>query len=521
MNIAQLLVNSARSFPERPAVSRGCEPLLDYAALGRNAARLAASLRDLCAESGNVAITLPNCPEYMEILFGTWHAGLAAAPMNARLNASELAFMIGDCGARVVFASTPQADALRELLPRETVLLVPGSADYSAALAASPTAVADRDRDDLAWIFYTSGTTGKPKGAMLSHGNLMAMTLAYYADIDTLDEHDALLHVAATSHASGLFGLSFIARAGNNVLLKSDSFDATELVTLINYYESLSFFMPPTLLRRLDSYPELAQADMQHVTAVLLGAAPITPRDLRIGHALFGPRLWNGYGQGESPCTITAMSQAMIAQAIADSDEARLSSVGIVRTGLRIAITDDSGDVLPDGEAGEVAVRGATVMQGYLNRPDATAEALVNGWLRTGDIGRLDERGFLTLLDRKKDVIISGGMNIYAREVEDLLLEASGVADTAVIGIPDEEWGESVVALVIPGERAPDPNALDRFCLERMARFKRPKFYLLVDELPRNASGKVLKRQLRDEIAGMDKASLLTPARTGDGRDTG
>ena len=512
MNIAQLLVNSAQSFPERPAVSVGREVRLDYASLGLRAAQLAASLQRLSKHSANVALTVPNCPEYLEILFATWHAGLAAAPMNARLSAGELAFMIEDCGARVVFASAGQADALRELLPADTVLLVPGSPDYDAALAAPPAAVSERNSDELAWIFYTSGTTGKPKGAMLSHGNLMAMTLAYYADISPLDERDALLHVAATSHASGLFGLSFIARAGNNVLLENGGFEPKELVSLINHYESVSFFMPPTLLRRLDSYPELAQADMRHVKAVLLGAAPITPRDLRAGSALFGDRLWNGYGQGESPCTITALSQRMIARAIAADDEAQLSSVGIVRTGLRIAILDEKGHALPAGETGEVAVRGATVMKGYLNRPDATAETLVDGWLRTGDIGRLDERGFLTLLDRKKDVIISGGLNIYAREVEDILLEAEGVADVAVIGIPDEEWGESIVALVIPGVEALDHCALDRFCLERMARFKRPKYYLFVEELPRNASGKVLKRQLREALADMDRESLLAPA---------
>lgn len=512
MNIAQLLDNSARNFPERPAVSIGREPQLDYASLGLRAARLSASLQHLTADSGSVAITLPNCLEYIEILFGIWGAGLAAAPMNAQLSPSELAFMIKDCGARVVFSSAGQAEALRDLLPPDTVLLVPGSARYAEALEAAPAAVAERGRDDLAWIFYTSGTTGQPKGAMLSHGNLMAMTLSYFADIDALNERDALLHIAATSHASGLFGLSFIAQAGNNVLMESASFDATELATLINHYESLTFFMPPTLLRRLGRYPELAQADMRHVKTVLLGAAPITPSDLRAGHALFGPRLWNGYGQGESPCTITALNQSMIARAIAEEDDARLSSVGNVRTGLRIAIMDENGNALPAGETGEIAVRGATVMLGYLNRPDATEEALLGGWLRTGDVGRLDKRGFLTLLDRKKDVIISGGMNIYAREVEDVLMEAEGVTDIAVIGIPDEEWGESVVALVITGEQAPDHRALDRFCLERMARFKRPKYYLYVDDLPRNASGKVLKRQLREKIAGIERASLMTPA---------
>jgi long-chain acyl-CoA synthetase len=511
VNIAHLLQRSARSFPERPAVSLGCRSHLDYALLGKRAAHLATSLKRLAGDRGCVAITMPNCVEYLEILFGIWHAGLAAAPMNARLNANELAFMIEDCDARVVFADAAQARQLEALLPAGTVILVPGSPDYSATLQVAPVSVAERDRDDLAWVFYTSGTTGKPKGAMLSHGNLLAMTLAYYADIDYLDERDALLHLAATSHASGLFGLSFIARAANNVLPESGGFEAQELVTLINHYDRLSFFMPPTLLRRLDRYPELAQADMRRVKAVLLGAAPITPADLRAGHALFGPRLWNGYGQGESPCTITALDQRMIDRAILDGDEQALSSVGIARTGLRVAVLGDDGQPVATGETGEVAVRGATVMQGYLNRADATAEALREGWLYTGDIGRLDSRGVLTLLDRKKDVIISGGMNIYAREVEDVLLDAADVADVAVIGIPDTEWGENVVALIVPGESMPDLAALEHACLARLARFKRPKHYLFVDELPRNASGKVLKRKLRDEVADMDRNSLLSP----------
>ena len=227
VNVAHLLANSARSFPERPAISVGCKSFLDYAGLGRRAERLAGALRDLTTGSPHVAITLPNCPEYLEILFATWHAALAAAPMNARLTAGELAFMIRDCAARVVFASAEQAAELKNLLPAETVFLTPGCDDYRAALSRPALPVADADANDLAWIFYTSGTTGSPKGAMLSHGNLMAMTLAYYADITPLDEHDTLLHLAATSHASGLFGLSFIARAGNNVLPLNDGFDAT------------------------------------------------------------------------------------------------------------------------------------------------------------------------------------------------------------------------------------------------------------------------------------------------------
>ena len=431
--------------------------------------------------------------------------------MNARLSATELAFMVRDCNARLVFSSEEQAEQLHMLLD-DVVILVPGTAAYNAMLQAPAATVATRATDDLAWIFYTSGTTGKPKGAMLSHGNLMAMTLTYYADIDPLDEHDALLHLAATSHASGLFGLSFIARAGNNVLPESGGFEAEELGELINHYPQLTFFMPPTLLRRLDRYPTLKHADLDNVKAVLLGAAPITPADLRAGYAMFGPKLWNGYGQGESPCTITAMSKTMIAQSIQDQREDRLASVGIVRTGLRIAVLDDQGTPLAAGATGEIAVSGATVMQGYLNRPEANAETIVGGWLLTGDIGRLDDEGYLTLLDRKKDVIISGGMNIYAREVEDILHESDDIADIAVIGLADAEWGENILAVLVatPGA-TPDLTALDDLCLKRLARFKRPKYYLLVDDLPRNASGKVLKRELRNEMNRKDREGFLKP----------
>ena len=509
MNIAQLLANSATSHPERPAVSVGCHTLQSYAELGNRVTKLGAALQRITGGQGNVAITLANCPEYLEILFAIWHVGLAAAPMNARLTASELAFMIKDCEAPVVFASDEQAAELQPLLGGDTVFLTPGLPDYDAALESLGADIVEKDPGDLAWIFYTSGTTGSPKGAMLSHGNLMAMTMAYYADITPVDSEDALLHVAATSHASGLFSLSFVAKAGNNVLPVTEGFDADELVTLLDHYDHLTFFLPPTLLRRLDHYPALKKANMGHVKAVLLGAAPITPRDLRSGHGLFGAKLWNGYGQGESPCTITALGQEAITHALATGDELMLSSVGTARTGLSVSIVDDHGTPLPPNSTGEVVVKGATVMQGYLNRPDATAEALRNGWLHTGDIGRLDGRGVLTLLDRKKDVIISGGMNIYAREVEDLLLEAEGVADIAVIGIPDEEWGESVVALVVPKTPMPTHQALDQHCLATMARFKRPRYYRFLEALPRNASGKVLKRQLRLETAELDKTALL------------
>ena len=499
MNLAHLLLASARSFPDRPALSLGTRVLFDYRTFGRRTAGLAASLQSqFCLKPGQrVALAMKNCPEYLEILFACWHAGLVVVPMNARLHARELIFMIEDCTAALTVATEEIAQDLTAA-GFTGRLLLPGSADYRRLVTAQSVAPQETGPEDLAWIFYTSGTTGKPKGAMLSHRNLMAMAIGYLADVDFLTQHDALLHLAATSHASGLFALSHVAKASNNILPESGGYDPHEMAALIAAWPNLSFFVPPTLLRRMCAEPAIAAAPLANIRTVLLGAAPVYAEDLRAGLALFGPKLWNGYGQGETPCTITAMSKEMIAEAAASGDTARLVSVGLARTGISVSIVANNGKPLPAGEIGEVLVRGETVMSGYWNRPDATAETLAGGWLHTGDLGRMDEHGFLTLLDRKKDLIISGGINIYAREIEEILLTHPAVAEAAVIGLPDAEWGESVAAIIVaaPGA-ALGAGDLDALCLAKIARFKRPKRYEFVAELPKNTAGKVLKRDLR------------------------
>ncbi len=336
---------------------------------------------------------------------------------------------------------------------------------------------------------------------MLSHRNLLAMAVLYLADVDALTPDDTHFHLAAQSHATGLFGLSHIAKATHQVLPASGGFSPPELADLLRLYRNASFFVPPTGLRRLLRDPSFAEAPVENIRTVLLGAAPVYAADLKAGYAALGARLWNGYGQGESPCTITAMPKALLAAAIEADDEARMVSVGIARTGIEVAVVDPDGRPLRPGEVGEVAVRGETVMAGYWNLPEASAAALRGGWLHTGDLGALDAQGFLTLLDRAKDLVISGGSNIYPREIEDVLLEHPSVAEAAVIGVPDPEWGESVMALIVPGEGPVDFAELDALCLERMARFKRPKLWRLVESLPKNGAGKVLKRELRERFA--------------------
>jgi long-chain acyl-CoA synthetase len=260
------------------------------------------------------------------------------------------------------------------------------------------------------------------------------------------------------------------------------------------------------ILRRLVEAGEATTPDTSRMGTVLVGAAPVLVNDLVTGVGVFGPRIWNGYGQGETPCTITALDARAIGEAVEQSNQDLLRSVGFPRIGTEVRVVDADDRDVADGEAGEIIVRGPTVMSEYLNRPEATAEALRGGWLHTGDIGMLTS-GALTLLDRSKDLVITGGANVYPREVEDVLIEHAGVADVAVIGVPDEEWGERVIAFIVPtpasSHEAPElQRALEEHCLESMARYKRPKEYHLVSQLPRNGAGKVLKTELR--------ATLLT-----------
>ena len=446
-----------------------------------------------------------NCPQYVEVLFALWHAGLCAVPINARLHPREAAFILDNSAAVLCLSTTDTAEAASAALTHcggDVRGITVGSAEYEGLLAPSAIPQHSAHRDELAWVFYTSGTTGRPKGAMLSHGNLHAMAQACLCDVDQVNEFDALLHLGPQSHAAGLFCLAHIAKGGNQVLPASDGFDIAETIDLINHYPRVTFFAAPTMLRRILDSPELPRLNVAHVRTVLCGAAPIYPGDVRAALKAFGLRFWNGYGQGETPLTITAMPKHLYQDDGSAEFAERLVSVGIARTGVEVRVADAAGNELPPGGVGEIIVRGDVVMSGYLNNPEATAAALKDGWLHTGDLGSFDERGFLYLKDRSKDLIISGGSNIYPREVEEALLGSPAVEEVAVIGVPDPEWGESVAAFVVVRKNMQVSEAeLDALCLDCLARFKRPKRYCFIDALPKSSYGKVLKTELRELIA--------------------
>jgi long-chain acyl-CoA synthetase len=318
-----------------------------------------------------------------------------------------------------------------------------------------------------------------------------------------------MAYAAPMSHGCGLYAIPHLIAGARHVVPQSGGFDAAELFALGRELGPLTTFAAPTIVRRLVDHAEAEGLTTAQCAAsfktIVYGGAPMYLADIRRALRVMGPRFVQIYGQGETPMVASALSRALIADAAHPRHAERLASVGVAQTPVRVRVADAQGRPLAVGEVGEVLVQGDTVMAGYWRNPEATAAAIREGWLFTGDMGCLDAEGFLTLKDRSKDLIISGGSNIYPREVEEVLLTAPGVAEVAVVGVPDEQWGENVCAFVVaqPGAAAPSAAALDAHCLAHIARFKRPKHYRFVDALPKNHYGKVLKTSLR-ELAQRD-----------------
>jgi len=507
-NLATLLLRSANRLPSLPAIAIGHDVRNTYRSLAARATRLATAMRNGNLAPGDRAcIVAKNSAEYIEAMFGSWHAGICTVPVNSKLHIDELVFVLQQSGARWAFVDTAWYAALSPraaALPALERVIELGGAEYERLFSADArTEPAGVKASDPAWLFYTSGTTGHPKGVVISHGNLRAMSLCFLADVETVQPGDAILHPAPLSHGSGLYVLPHILSGAVNVVPESGGFDPAEIASLLGRWERSCFFAAPTMVKRLIAHLALENARLDRLKSIVCGGAPLYVEDSKAALAALGPRLAQIYGQGESPMTITAMSRAVIADAAARGDDGRLGSVGVAQTGIEVRIADDHDAALPTGGIGEVLVRGPTVMQGYWRDPEASAMTLANGWLHTGDVGCLDPDGFLTLKDRTKDLIISGGSNIYPREIEEVLQRHAAVSEMAVVGRRHAEWGEEVVACVVPRgdiDLTVLERELDALCLAHVARFKRPKAYVFLAELPKNNTGKVLKNVLREEL---------------------
>jgi acyl-CoA synthetase (AMP-forming)/AMP-acid ligase II len=506
MNIAHLLLGSSQEFRELPALARGTSPYLSYRDLWRKVAVMSTHLqvRFGLQRGDRVAFAMTNCVETIEVMYAIWHAGLSAVPMNAKLHAREMAFILANSGASLCFVTPDLADTIAEAAkeaPELREIVDVTTRSYAFMNVGDPSPMAEVEPTDLAWLFYTSGTTGRPKGAMLTHRNLLAMTLNYYADVDRPPPGGSIVHAAPISHGSGLWNFAMLGRGSVQVFPESGKYEVPETVELMNRWPECSIFLAPTMVKRLIEHGSVSELGPEALRLITYGGAPMYVSDLKRALDLLGNKLAQLYGQGESPMTITHLSREYHWDRAHPRWEQRLASAGRPDSCMEVRVVDEEGRQLAVGEVGEIVCKGDPVMAGYWNNPEATARSLRDGWLWTGDVGAFDEEGLLTLKDRSKDMIISGGSNIYPREIEDVLNLHPAVAECSVVGRPHPEWGEDVVAFVVtrPGASVA-PADLDRLCLDNIARFKRPKDYKFIEALPKNNYGKILKTELRSKL---------------------
>jgi acyl-CoA synthetase (AMP-forming)/AMP-acid ligase II len=508
VNTYAFLAKATRQRPEARAVRFG-DDVLTYEELHARTLAIGGNLRRLGLVPGDrVGFVLANSPRILETIYGCFAAGLIVVPINARLHPKEIAYIIANSGAKVLIHG-PEYDAGIVRLAEDFTGLThrfvaggEGSAESYESLLDTDGALSrhdDADPEDPCWLFYTSGTTGRPKGATWTHRVVRAMLMNYLADVHNIQPGEVVLHAAPLSHGSGIVALPAVARGADQIIMTTGSFDPAALFQTIQdeQVSHIAFLAPTQIVRMLEEFVP-GSYDLSSLKAICYGGAPIYVEHLRRAVETFGPVFAQIFGQGEAPITITGLSPRAHADLLAAGDE-RIGSAGTIRTDVEAHAVDEEDNELPPREPGEIVVRGDVVMKGYWNDPDATAAAIRNGWLHTGDIGAFDEQGYLFLLDRAKDMIISGGNNVYPREVEEVIVTHPAVANVVVIGVPDTYWGEAVHAVVVrePGAELTSQDIIAH-CAESLAGYKKPKAVDFVDELPVSGYGKVLRREVRE-----------------------
>jgi acyl-CoA synthetase (AMP-forming)/AMP-acid ligase II len=482
MQIGALIRRAALHFGEAPCLVEG-ERTLSFRDFDEATDRLGNALLGIGLEAGDrVGVLLPNGVDCLVAYYALAKAGLVRVGLNARETLDNHRFKLADSGARAAIHAGVEG------LGVEIDIGAARLADLMAGGRAAPCRI-DRDLDAPYRLGYTGGTTGRSRAVTLTTRGELAELSAFLTDLmPDIRQADTFLHAAPIAHASGAFFLPCLTRGARSLVMAK--FDPAEFVALAARERADLTFLVPTMLAMVMEALALAEAPLK-LRRIAYGAAPMAPALLKRAEARFGRVFAQTYGQAESPMVITCLKP---------EDHDRIGSCGRPFTIVEVGVVDDEDRALPVGERGEIVCRGPQTMAYYWNNPEATAEAFRNGWLHTGDVGYMDADGFYYLVDRKNDMLISGGYNVYPREVEDVLLACDGVVEAAVVGIADEKWGDRVHA-VIAGREGLDAEAVMRHARERLASYKRPKAIEIWPELPKSSANKILRRAVREEIA--------------------
>jgi len=499
MTLSGALAKSAEATPSRPAVTAG-ETTLTYAEVNDAATALAGSLVDVGVEPGDrVALWIPNVPHFIIGYFAIARAGGVVVPVSTLLGVGEVSHILNDSGATTLIAASVFDEmtlALPELTPdvKTTIIWgetrVPGAIDLKALCESPPSAPLPMHRgpDDLAVLIYTSGTTGWPKGAMLSNSNILTNAAACAEAIEITPD-DRFLTVLPLFHSFGATVCMVLPILLGAHIVLLPRFHPAEVLEAFSAHAITVFAGVPAMYGVLLNVRDISGVNVDAMRLCVTGGAPCPPKVLTAFKERFGVQFVEGYGPTEASPVVSVNPPSGLQ---------KLGSVGLPVKDVSVRLTDDDGNPVPVGEIGEILVSGPNVMQGYWQAPEATAETIVDGWLLTGDMGILDEDGYLRIVDRKTDMVIVGGLNVYPREVEDVIHQLPAVADCAVIGEPSERRGEDVKAFVVlrEGESLTE-DAVIEHCRQHLGSYKVPRTVVFADDLPRSGTGKVLKRELR------------------------
>ena len=489
MNLAENLAQTASQFGDRPAL-RLNDKTITYRQLDDRSARVATLLGSSGIRPGDrVGLMMPNVPEFAMAYYGILRAGAVVVPMNTLLKQREVAFYLRDAGARLLVAWDGLVEAARGAAVAEADLVTVEPGAFRTQLAAIyPNAeVVQRAADDTAVILYTSGTTGTPKGAELTHFNLAA-NVEVTRSLLQVDEHDVIFGALPLFHSFGqTCGLNTAVRTGGCLTLLP-RFDPSEALTMLARDNVTIFEGVPTMYAAMMNHPGAAQTDSSGLRRCVSGAAALPLGVLKGFEQTFGCVILEGYG----------LSETSPVASFNPPERRTPGSIGIPVPGVEMAVVGEDSTPLPVGEVGEIVIRGHNVMKGYWNRPDATAAAIVDGWFHTGDLAKVDADGYFFIVDRAKDMIIRGGYNVYPREIEEVLYEHPAVREAAVIGLADDYLGEEVAAVIsLRAGATATPDELVGYVKDRVAAYKYPRrLWIVDDDLPKGATGKILKRQI-------------------------